>query len=118
MPCHDGYGEQEMRATIARAQGAYQIFDTQGEYERTVLYNSIATPLLCEAMDIIERNGLLLDCSPMLQAWVRYHNMNDLIRLRDQMREAEESGTFTEWFYELSDRDRKLMNYPPRPSAE
>jgi hypothetical protein len=91
MPCFDS---QERPRTVSRDA---VVFNSQEEYEKTVLYNSAATHLLCEAMTIIKNKNLLLKCSSNLIAWYNKHQKDDLERvgkilanIKEKQRELDE----------------------------
>lgn len=85
MPCFDGgYGNEsglnthDVRLIIQQEHAEQQ---KHGKVQKD-LFDSFATPLLCEAMDIIEQNGLLKKCSPTLKAWYKKHTADDIERLK------------------------------------
>jgi hypothetical protein len=77
MPCYDD--RDSCVRTVSREA---VVFNSNEEYENKVLYSSVATPLLCEAMDIIKKNGLIHKCSKNLVEWVAKHEKDDLDRIK------------------------------------
>jgi hypothetical protein len=86
MPCFDGgYGNESGLNTHDIRLIIKQEHAEQQKHEKEVhkdLFDSFATPLLCEAMDIIEQGGLLKKCSPTLREWYKKHTADDIERLK------------------------------------
>jgi hypothetical protein len=75
MPCYDPRDhEEEKRAIEIRNKSAAE----------QSIFHSSATPLLCEACELLEHHRLLGMASPALQAFFRKHTEHDRVRIREK----------------------------------
>jgi hypothetical protein len=105
MPCYDG------REDLGHHRCDHYIsFDSQREYDETVLYKSLATPLLCEAMKIIKDNGLVNQCSSKLVIWDSKHESDDMERVKKVYQEIRQKQAEVQSLYsQLDTDDLKLL---------
>ena len=105
MPCFDcGYGEN----TGLTRFDVEQIIEKKINHKHSDkvhkdLFDSVATPLLCEALDLLEQNKLLKKCSPTLKAWFKKHTEDDIARIRKAIDEDD-----FDVINNLDERERRL----------
>ena len=105
MPCFDGGGDwggdkltrSDVEEIINRKEHKHS------DRVNKELFDSVATPLLCEAVDLLEQNGLLKKCSPTLREWYKRHTEDDVHRIKVAIREDD-----FEVLNELDERERRL----------
>jgi hypothetical protein len=105
MPCYDG--RDSYTRTVPHEA---IVFDSSADFEEAVLRRSVATPLLCEAMEIIKKNNLIHKCSKALVEWGAKHEKDDLERVQKIYDMAKEKQRELDAIYaNMDDRDIELI---------
>jgi hypothetical protein len=105
MPCYDG--RDSYPRTVSHEA---IVFNSEEEFNNTVLYKSVATPLLCEAMEIIKKHTLLDMCSSNLIVWHNKHEKDDLDRVRTLLETLrQKQKELDELYTSMDEGDVELM---------